>query len=119
MTYPWLLYLMGLIYIIAGVYHFINPKIYLKIMPKYIPYHYPLIYLSGFFEIVLGISVCVPSLKNISIYGIIFMLIIFLLVHLNMLVNKKASLGIPKWILFLRIPIQFGLIYWAYWYLKF
>ena len=118
MAYPWHLYFMALIYIVAGINHFINPKIYLRIMPKYLPYHKVLIDLSGLFEIALGISVCIPFLKNASIYGIITMLVVFLLVHVYMLSGKKASAGIPLWILIIRIPIQFGLMYWAYWYLK-
>lgn len=109
---------MAIIYIIAGVFHFIKPKIYLGIMPDYLPNHKFLVFLSGAFEVVLGITICFPLLKNISIYLIISMLMIFLLVHFNMLINKKDSLGIPKWILILRFPIQFGLMYWAYLYLK-
>tara|TARA_R110000868_G_scaffold1389_22_gene10827 strand:+ start:767 stop:1126 length:360 start_codon:yes stop_codon:yes gene_type:complete len=118
MTYPWHLYLMALLYIIAGGFHFIKPKMYLRIMPKYLPNHKLLVYLSGVIEIVLGLSIYIPVLKNIVIYGIISMLLVFLLVHFYMLSSKKASAGVPKWILVLRIPIQFALIYWAYIYLK-
>jgi uncharacterized membrane protein len=41
------------------------------------------------------------------------MLLVFLIVHVNMLFPSN-SLGISPWILWLRIPIQFLLIYWAY-----
>ncbi|MGB1308228.1 MAG: DoxX family protein [Oceanihabitans sp.] len=118
MNYPWHLYLMALIYIFAGIMHFIKPKVYLKIMPNYLPKHKFLVALSGVFEIALGISICIASLKTIAIYGIIAMLLVFLLVHFYMLTNKKASVGLPKSILILRIPLQFVLIYWAYYYLN-
>ena len=118
MLYPWHLYLMALIYIIAGIFHFIKPKTYLRIMPKYLPNHKLLVALSGVFEIALGISICIPILKNIAIYGIIAMLIVFLLVHFYMLKNEKTGAGIPKWILISRIPLQFVLMYWAYSYLN-
>ena len=117
MIYPWHLYLMAIVYFIAGLMHFIKPGIYIRIMPRYLPNHKLLVYLSGIFEILLGISICIPSLKNIAIYGIISMLLVFLLVHFYMLSNKKASSGIPNWILILRIPLQFALIYWAYKYI--
>jgi uncharacterized membrane protein len=97
--------------------HFIKPAIYLRIMPRYLPNHKALVLWSGAAEIVLGIGLCIPSLKNWALFGIIAMLAIFLLVHFYMLSGKKASAGIPKWILILRIPIQFGLMYWAYLYL--
>lgn len=118
MIYPWHLYLMAVIYIFAGIMHFIKPKAYLRIMPRYLPNHKLLVKLSGIAEIVLGIGLCIPLLKNPSIYVIILMLMFFLMVHFYMLTGKKASAGIPRWILLLRIPLQFGLMYWAYWYLQ-
>ncbi|WP_179351759.1 DoxX family protein [Winogradskyella vidalii] len=118
MTEPIGLYIMAAMYIVAGVIHFIKPKMYMRIMPKYLPSHKSLVYLSGVAEILLGIGLCIPKLKAISIYGIIAMLAVFLLVHFYMLSGKKAAAGIPKWILILRIPLQFGLMYWAWIYLN-
>ncbi|PIB32462.1 hypothetical protein BFP78_11550 [Gaetbulibacter sp. 5U11] len=118
MTYPWHLYLMGLLYAFAGMLHFIKPKMYMRVMPRYLPNHKLLVILSGIAEVILGITICIPTLKNTSIYLLIIMLLLFLMVHIYMLTEKKASVGIPKWILILRIPLQFGLMYWAFWYLK-
>lgn len=119
MNNPWHLYLMAAMYIVAGVMHFVKPKAYLRIMPRYLPNPKLLVSLSGIAEIALGIGLCIPALKAISIYGIIAMLFVFFLVHFYMLKGEKESAGIPKWVLILRIPLQFGLIYWAYWYLQF
>jgi len=106
-------------YIFAGIMHFVKPKAYMRIMPRYLPNHKQLLYISGLAEIALGIALCSPALKQYSIYGIIILLALFLLVHFYMLSSEKAAAGIPKWILVLRIPLQFGLMYWAYWYLQF
>lgn len=119
MSFPWHLYFMACIYILAGFFHFLKPKVYLRIMPRYLPKHKALVYLSGLVEIGLGIGLCFPATKNYAIYGIIFMLTIFLLVHFYMLTSKKAGAGIPVWALFLRIPLQFILMWWAYFYLQF
>jgi len=118
MNEPLGLYIMAGIYVFAGLMHFFKPKMYMRIMPKYLPYHKALVYLSGIAEILLGIGLCVPDLKAISIYGIIAMLAVFLLVHFYMLSSEKAAAGIPRWILILRIPLQFGLMYWAWIYLN-
>lgn len=118
MVFPWHLYAMAFMYVFAGIMHFIKPKVYLRIMPRYLPNHKLLVLLSGIAEIALGIGLCIPTLKNASIHGIIAMLTVFLLVHFYMLSEEKASAGIPKWILLLRIPLQIVLIYWAYWYLQ-
>ena len=99
--------------------HFIKPKLYLRIMPRFLPQHKFFVYLSGVFEIVLGILICFPFFKNSAIYLIISMLIVFLLVHINMLKGEKESAGLPKWILVLRVFFQFALMYWAYSYLIF
>lgn len=117
MTNNWQFYVMPLLYIIAGIMHFIKPKVYLRIMPRYLPNHKFLVYVSGIAEIVLGIAICIPKFRVMAVYGIISMLVVFLLVHFYMLSSEKASAGIPKWILILRIPLQFGLMYWAWWYL--
>ena len=108
---------MGLTYTMAGIMHFVKPKMYMRIMPQYLPNHKLLVLLSGVAEIILGIGVCFPITKNFSIYGLVLMLAVFLLVHFYMLSSKKASAGFPKWILLLRLPIQFVLMYWAYSYI--
>ncbi len=117
MNNPWHLYLMAGMYVLAGIMHFIKPKAYLRIMPRYLPNHKLLVSLSGVAEILMGVGLCFEATKAIAIYGIIAMLAVFLLVHFYMLTGEKASAGIPKWILLLRIPLQFGLMYWAWWYL--
>lgn len=117
MTLPWHIYLMAAMYIFAGIMHFVKPKAYLRIIPRYLPYHKLLVQLSGVAEIGLGIGLCFAATKNVAIYGIIAMLTVFLLVHFYMLSGEKEGAGIPKWMLILRIPLQFFLMYWAYFYL--
>jgi len=81
----------------------------MRIMPRYIPYHKPLVYLSGLTEIAAGIGVLFISTRTIALWGIVAMLLLFFPVHIYMLV--------PKYLLVFRLFLQFGLIYWAYQYL--
>jgi uncharacterized membrane protein len=110
---------MAFMYAFAGIMHFMKPKAYMRIMPRYLPNHKALVLWSGVAELVLGMGLCFPQTKDLAVYGIILMLLVFLLVHFYMLSGEKASAGIPKWVLIIRIPLQFGLMYWAYWYLQF
>lgn len=119
MIFPWHLYLMAAMYIFAGIFHFIKPRMYMRIMPQYLPAHKLLVYLSGLAEIGLGIGLCFPETKDFAIYGIILMLLVFLLVHFYMLSSRKAAAGLPKWSLVVRLPLQFLLIWWAWFYLQF
>ena len=49
------IYIMSLFYVFAGIKHFTNPYWYMKIMPPYLPLHKELVYISGAFEIILGL----------------------------------------------------------------
>lgn len=113
---PWHQYVLGLIFIIAGANHFRTPKIYERIMPPYFPAHKLLVLLSGIAEMVAGFILLNPKTQSAGAWLIIAMLVVFFTVHIHMLQDKKASLKMPKWLLILRIPLQFALIYWAYQY---
>ncbi len=119
MNFPWHLYIMAALYVFAGLMHFIKPKIYLRIMPPFLPFPKFLVASSGVIEILLGIGLCFSLTKNTSIYSIIIILVLFLVVHFYMLTSRKAAAGLPKWLLILRIPLQFVLMYWAASYLQF
>ena len=117
MFYHWHLYLLALLFIVFGIYHFVNPKLYLKVIPPYLPYPELLNYVSGLFEVVFGILLLHSYTRKYAAIGIIMMLLAFLMTHFYMLNNQKASMKLPKWFLIVRIPLQFGLIYWVLQYM--
>lgn len=116
MNFPWHQYLLALIFVGAGVSHFRWPKLYQKIIPPYLPEHNTLVIVSGVAEMVLGFMLISAGTTSFAAWGILGLLVLFIPVHVYMLQNEKASLKLPKWVLILRIPIQFGLMYWAYQY---
>jgi uncharacterized membrane protein len=116
MTLPWHLYVMAFVYVLAGLNHFRKPRLYLKIIPPYFPNPKLLNSISGLVEILLGITLCIPASSQLAAWGIIALLLGVFPTHLYMYTNDKARMGLPKWVLLLRIPLQFGLIYWAFQY---
>ncbi len=82
-------------------------------MPKFLPGHVFLIYMSGIAEILFGLGVFFPLTRNIALISIMLMLVVFLVIHFNMLFPEN-HLGISPLVLWLRIPLQFILIYWAF-----
>jgi len=113
-----LMILMASFYILAGLNHFRKPSFYQPMMPPYIPNHSLMISLSGIAEILLGILLFFEPTKFWAAMGIIAMLTIFLSVHIYMIQTKDTVFKkVPSWILYARIPLQFGLIFWAYQYL--
>lgn len=112
----WHQYIFGIIFVAAGVTHFTKPKLYERIMPPYIPERKTMVLLTGILEMVLGFMILNVETQSNAAWGIIGLLIIFFSVHIHMLRNERASLKLPKWILWLRLLLQFALIYWAYQY---
>ena len=110
-------YFMGLMYILAGVIHFVQPRFFLKIVPPYLPYPNALVIISGLVEIVLGALLFVPSLRTWAAWGIILLLIAVFPANLYMAYDPKFS-GISPFIRWGRLPIQLVLIWWAYQYTK-
>ena len=113
---PWHQYLIGALFVLAGANHFRKPKIYERIMPPYLPAQQTLVLLSGIAEMILGFMILTPESQEIGAWGIIILLILFIPVHIYMLQHEEASMKLPKWVLVLRIPLQFALMYWAYQY---
>ena len=116
MNLPWHLYLMALLYILTGSNHFRNPKMYIKIIPSYFSNPKLLNILSGAAEIILGILLMLSFTTHFAAWGIIALLIAVFPANLFMYQDKKASFGLPKWVLLLRLPLQLLLIVWAYQY---
>lgn len=110
---------MALLYIGAGINHFLNPKFYLAIMPAFLPAHQMLNVVSGIVEIVLGIAICFPASRQMAAYALMAMLVSFFLVHVSHLFNPPKMVQGKYWLIVLRIPLQFVLIYWAWWVSKY
>ncbi|OXA98026.1 DoxX family protein [Flavobacterium oncorhynchi] len=119
MNLPWHLYLMAILYILAGLNHFRNPGMYIKIIPPVFKNPKVINILSGAAEIVLGILLTLSFSTHIAAWGIIALLIAIFPANLYMYQNKKASFDLPKWILFVRLPLQVVLIFWAYQYTQY
>lgn len=105
---------LGLVFIIAGSNHFLNPNFYLKIMPDYLPAHLTLVYMSGLFEILGGIGVLIPKIRKVSGYGLIILLIAVFPANIHMALNAELYPDIPMWGIYVRLPFQLVLIAWAY-----
>src|SRR4051812_42968362 len=112
------LYVMALVYIAAGVYHFVAPGFYKKIMPTYLPYHMELIYISGVAEILCGLLLLPASTRVYGAWSVVVLLIAIFPANIQMLVNFYQRKNPYLWIAVLRLPLQILLIWWAYIYTK-
>ena len=114
-----LLWVMGVFYTFGGIMHFVQPDVYMPMMPPYLPLHLDLIYLSGLAEIIVGVGVLIPSTRRIAAWAMILLLIAIFPANLHIALynvpvfGAEEGAGIFNWI---RLPIQGVLILWAWWY---
>ncbi|NEP63727.1 MAG: DoxX family membrane protein [Symploca sp. SIO2G7] len=104
--------------IVAGIFHFVTPQPFIKIVPNFLPYPAAIVYISGIIEILLGIGLLVPLTRQLSAWGLVALLIAVYPANLNMAFNHIHIDGVPDgwWFQAIRLPFQFVLVAWAYWY---
>ena len=108
---------MSFMYTLAGIYHFVKPKLYLMIMPPFIPFKKQVNWITGLAELVLGLLLLIPSFKSIAALGIIILLIAVYPANIYHIIQNRKKTILPEWTLWVRLPLQFLLIYWAYQYI--
>lgn len=111
-------WIFGIAFVFAGANHFIDPDFYLKIMPPYLPWHLFLVYLSGAFEIILGILLLIPRTKKLAAWGLILLLIAVFPANIHMAINPQLYPDLNPLLIYLRLPLQLVLIAWAFWFTK-
>jgi uncharacterized membrane protein len=112
-------YLMGLLYVVAGLLHFVVPALYARIVPPVLPAPLALVYLSGIAEVAVGIGVLVPRTRRYAAWATMALLVAVFPANVYMAVSMVPVMpgGDPsaaaRWA---RLPLQGVLILWAYWY---
>lgn len=107
------LILMAGIYIYAGISHFTNPRLFLSITPKWVPYPAKVNLIVGVVEILLGAALFIPSVRSYAAWGIIALLIAVFPANIYHF-QKALAKGKMVVATLIRLPIQGLLIYWAY-----
>jgi uncharacterized membrane protein len=110
-----LLLLSGL-FLAAGIFHFVRPAPFVRIVPPFLPFPLALVYISGAAEILGGIGLLVPGLRRWAGLWLIVLLVVVFPANIYMAVAPdRAGFGIdPLW-LWLRLLLQPVLIVWVWW----
>ena len=108
------LWCMVLLYVYAGINHFIHPAVYLQIMPPWLLQPLMLVYISGVCEIVFGLLLLPAYTKRIAVWCIIFLLIAVFPANIQMTINYYREHNPYLWLTIVRLPLQVILIWWAW-----
>jgi uncharacterized membrane protein len=109
---------MGAVYVVAGVGHFVATRMYMGIMPDYLPAHRELVLLSGVAEIAGGVGVLVPRTQRAVAWGLVALLIAVMPANVWMVQHPERYPGVPVWAMWVRLPLQGVLIWWAWRYTR-
>ncbi len=114
----WAKFLFGAFFVGAGINHFLNTDFYVSIMPPYLAWHLPLVYLSGVAEIALGALLLFRRWSRIAAWGLIALLVAVFPANLHMALNPHLFPQFSPLTLWLRVPLQAILLAWAYGYTR-
>lgn len=104
----------GVFFIVAGIGHFIDPQKYFAFIPNFLP-KAASNYLAGLVEIVAGSFLLIPKFRKIGGLLILIMMVVFLPLHILDIFKENPAIGNHR-LAIIRLPLQFVLIYWA-WYI--
>ena len=114
---------MGIFLIVTGIGNFIFPKTLDAIVPTFLPGDTRLYtYLSGVAEIVIGLALLAPlsikigstSLRLIAAWAALALFIAVYPANIKMAIDWSSRPLVEAWMAYARLPLQFGLFYWAW-----
>ena len=108
------IYLIAALFLFAGVNHFTQAALFLKAMPPWLPWHLPLVHISGIFEILGAIGMLTAKTRPYAARGLVLLLVAVFPANLHMALNPEIFPTIPPVLLYGRLPLQLVLIVWVY-----
>ena len=102
----------------VGIAHFANPDPFVRIVPGYLPAPLVLVYVSGAAEIAGGLGLLVPRLRRLASYGLIALYVAVFPANVHMALHDiqlQPGGDLPQWAMWARLPLQAGLIAYAWW----
>ena len=109
--------ILALVMIWVGCLHFLHPEPFIGIVPKFLPLPRALVLVSGFFEVLGGLGLLLPFVRKPAAIGLIALYIAVFPANISMALNDVPINGqhFSPLLLWLRLPLQFVLIAWAWW----
>ncbi len=107
----------------VGILHFTKADLFAAIVPDYLPAHLLLVYVSGVAEIALALGLCFERTRVLAAWGLVALYVAVFPANVHMALHPDLPLpGVSSppspLALWLRLPFQFVLVYWAHRYTR-
>ena len=111
-------YLLGVLFIAAGINHFWHTTFYVAIMPPWLPLHLELVYLSGAAEIGLGLLLFFSRWQAVAAWALMMLCVAVFPANVHMALHPELYTQFTPAGLWLRLPLQGVAIAWAWCYTR-
>jgi uncharacterized membrane protein len=105
---------LGATFLTTGALHFLRPRVYEAMMPRYLPAHRELVYASGAAELAGGAGVLSARCAQVAGWWLIATLTAIFPANVEMAVHAERFRRIPEPLLWARLPFQGLLIAWVW-----
>ena len=106
-------YALALLFVGAGVLHFLRPATYLAIMPPQLPQPLLLVQLSGVAEVLGGLGLLQSRSRRLAGWGLLALLVAVFPANVYMALIHE-QLHIPGWVAWGRLPLQPVIMWWVF-----
>lgn len=103
-------------FMLGGIAHFTSTAFFVSIMPPYVPFHRPVVYVTGVLEIVLAIAILIPITRERAGLLLVLLTIAVTPANVHMWLHPERYPGSTETALTLRLLFQVvlvGLIWWS------
>lgn len=108
---------MAALYGIAGITHFTHTRFFEYAVPKVLVYRRFIALFSGVLEILIAFGLLYSPTRSFTAGFLILFLIAIYPANIVQINYYSKKYNMPRWVLWaIRLPMQLGLIYWAYLY---
>lgn len=105
--------LLAVFFMAAGTLHFLRPRMYERIVPDYVPAQHEVVLASGAAEIAGAALVVFGRTRRIGGLWLVATLVAVFPANVHMALNAERYASISPTLLWLRLPVQGLLIWWA------
>ena len=126
MTGPWMVLRsraagaigLGVLFVFTGAGHFIQTEPMAQMLPDFVPFRVPLVYLTGLLEFSIAAGLFIPATRRLAGWAAAAVLVLFFPANIYA-AFAHVPMGGHAWgpaYLLIRAPLQAAIVAWVWWF---